>query len=190
MVSTMSPVDPRPAPPAPPAGAAGTGRLFVACWPSGAERGALQAWQAALDGPAALRRTPPEDLHLTLVFIGDLPAERLPAVRAAVAAVPPRRTRVTLDRLQVWHGGTVVLAATRLPPALHDWQQALVQAMQACGLAPERRRFRPHVTLARRGQGAGLRPGLAPAPVVLHGRGPVLAVRQGPHYTRLWPPPR
>src|ERR1700752_991516 len=59
-------------------------RCFVACWPDEATRTMLDdaAQQAPSRYPSA-RRIPRENLHLTLAFIGELPAPK--AVEAAQA---------------------------------------------------------------------------------------------------------
>jgi len=106
------------------------------------------------DLPAA-RWTPPDQLHVTLRFIGDMPQgdrhlrSDLHGVRssgfdmaaAGVGTFPGRgRARV------VWAG-------VDAPPALHQLQRRIERVVRDTGVPPERRRFRPHITLARIGPG-------------------------------------
>jgi RNA 2',3'-cyclic 3'-phosphodiesterase len=124
-------------------------------------RAELAAWAGArLASGERLRLVPEESLHVTLVFLGSVDAERLgavgEAVRAgarghaaallepgAVAALPRRRPRVLALDLADPSG-----AATGL-------QEDVAGALAAAGLVePERRRWRAHVTLARVPRGA------------------------------------
>lgn len=164
----------------PAAAGACTGRLFAALWPDPALRRALQAWQAAWTWPARARPTAPRDLHLTLVFIGPAPVERLPQIEAALATPTPA-FELELDQPALWHRRLAVLACRQVPALLAAWQQALAEALRGLGLAIETRPYVPHVTLAR--GAAGATPPAAPPPA-LHWapRGHVLAVRDGAHY--------
>lgn len=161
--------------------AATTGRLFAALWPDPALRRALQAWQAAWTWPPRARPTPARDLHLTLVFIGPAPLERLPDIQAALATATPA-FELALDAPALWHRRLAVLTCSQVPAVLAAWQRALAEALRALGLAIETRPYHPHVTLAR--SAAGALPPAAPPPPVLHWRprGHVLAVRDGAHY--------
>jgi 2'-5' RNA ligase len=136
-----------------------TERLFVALdLPAGA-RAALAAFRDAAD-PAVWRPVADEALHVTLVFLGHRPegasAHVADVVRtcAGPAAglalgpallLPPRRARALCAEVV---DGSGALAA------LHE---RVVAALSEAGLhEPERRRFRPHATVAR------LRPGAPP----------------------------
>lgn len=156
-----------------------TGRLFVALWPDAAAREGLVAWQRAVAWPERARPTPPRDLHLTLVFVGSLAGDRLGEVVEA-CAVEPGDAALQLDRFEVWRGGIAVLVPSAVPAALLDWQARIAAALRERGLPFDERPWRPHVTLARRGQGATL--AAAPAPVHWHAKDHALAVRDGPHY--------
>lgn len=61
---------------------------------------------------------------------------------------------LVLDRAEIWPHGLVVLRATSPTAALQRLHGRLGEALQALGLNLERRRFRPHVTLARRATGS------------------------------------
>jgi 2'-5' RNA ligase len=137
---------------APPAAAASI-RLFLGLWPTAAQRAAVQAHADAWSWPEPARRTRAERVHLTLHFIGQVAPDRLPELQQALA-VPWQGCDLALDRAEVWPGGIAVLEATQLPPALMDLHARLGQALGQLGLPAESRRFRPHVTLARKAGGA------------------------------------
>ena len=62
--------------PQPPGGE--TARLFLALWPDDALRRGLLAWRDAWQWPARAALVAPDDLHLTLHFLGGVPLVRLP----------------------------------------------------------------------------------------------------------------
>ncbi|MGV3573321.1 MAG: 2'-5' RNA ligase family protein [Ramlibacter sp.] len=128
-------------------------RLFLALWPGDAVAASLDRHAAGWQWPEAARRTATGYLHLTLHFIGDVPVADLPRLQAAL----PRGWEggeLLLDCAAVWRGGIVVLEAAQVPPALADLHDRLGRVLRGQGLPVEQRKLRPHVTLARRAQGA------------------------------------
>lgn len=92
---------------------------------------------------------PDHNLHLTLLFLGDQPAD---AVNAVLSREPPAATafRMRLDRFGWFAGARVAwLGGPR-----HGAGEALVAALGRCagaaGLRFDRRPWVPHVTLFRR----------------------------------------
>ena len=124
-------------------------RLFLALWPSQPAHQALLAHAGAWSWPPSARRTPAERLHVTLHFLGDVAGERLPALRQGLA-VPWPGCAMALERAQLWPGGIAVLEAVTVPPPLAALHAALGERLQGLGLAVDERRYRPHVTLARK----------------------------------------
>jgi len=125
-------------------------RLFVALWPDG-DLGAriAQAARAAIgDG----RAVPAERLHLTLAFIGRLPADRLDACSQALGTVRGGSFDLCLDRFGFWRRNGILWLGMREPGA-HCAQQlaALVTgALQQASLPYDRRPFGAHLTVARK----------------------------------------
>jgi 2'-5' RNA ligase len=128
-------------------------RLFLGLWPPAGTLAALQAHAGAWHWSAAARRSPPERWHITLHFLGEVAAERLPALREGLQA-RWEGCELALDRAQVWPGGIAVLEALEVPPALQALQRTLGVQLQALGLPVEARRYRPHLTLARKAFGS------------------------------------
>ena len=124
-------------------------RLFFALWPEAALRDALVAERGALPG-APGRLSHPLDLHLTLVFIGAVDDAVLPCIETAAADVVLAPFTLTLDALCDWRKQQLWLARPdATPDALLNLVSQLQQHLLACGLQPEPRPYRPHVTLAR-----------------------------------------
>lgn len=131
-------------------------RLFAALDPDPAVRDALVRMQARLrrlGEPVSWTR--PEQLHLTLVFLGDAPPSFLEAAfRAldeAAAGTPPFDLRVRgLGAFGRPGRPSVLWAGIENPPsALAGLQARLAAGLLPPGARPERRPFRPHLTLGR-----------------------------------------
>lgn len=136
-------------------------RLFLALWPAPPLQSRIAAHMARWQWPAAARRTPPERLHLTLHFLGDVPAARVPALRQ-LPQPPWEGCTLAFDAAMLWPGGIAVLEARAVPPALARLHEALGTGLRAAGFTLEERRYRPHLTLARRAQGAAPPPSFEP----------------------------
>lgn len=130
-----------------------TTRLFLALWPDPAIRDQLRTWRDAWTWPRGATPVPTGKLHMTLHFLGNQPSSRLPELLDGFA-VPFSPFSLQLGRAALWHNGIAVLEPLGEPPALTDLHARLTQALVALGLTPEARKYRPHVTMARRVAGA------------------------------------
>lgn len=128
-------------------------RLFLALWPDHAVRRQLASAQQAWHWPVRAARVPPDRLHLTLHFLGEV-QER--DAHALAAALPPCTAPFTLrlDRAALWPQGIAVLESSDTPAGLAALHADLGALLHTQGLRVEARAFRPHVTLARHAQGA------------------------------------
>jgi 2'-5' RNA ligase len=130
-------------------------RLFFALWPGDDTRAELlRARDAMADSAGAgARPTHPDDLHMTLVFVGAVAPERLPCIESAGDDVVLAPFDLALRRVETWSRQRLLVAVPDAPPpALFNLVAQLQQGLLACGIAPERRRYRPHATLARRAE--------------------------------------
>ena len=128
-----------------------TKRLFFALACPEKERQAISRWRNTL-GLGSGRRVPASNLHLTLLFLGDVGLSQIPAVLAAAGKVrtPGERLHVPLDRLDAWRRSAVLfLAPEQAPPELLRLAYDLEQAVQPLGLTPSHDDYRPHLTLVR-----------------------------------------
>src|SRR5579859_2080998 len=138
-------------------------RLFVAADPPLSIREALVEWarettaEWAAGSPRRSRRAPrvlkADALHLTLCFLGSRPLGEIPELASALGGcaeqvgelalgaplwLPPRRPRALAVEIHDRDGrlGAVQATITRALSRASGWE-------------PERRRFRPHITLVR-----------------------------------------
>ncbi|MFT3914101.1 MAG: RNA 2',3'-cyclic phosphodiesterase [Anaeromyxobacteraceae bacterium] len=137
-----------------------TRRLFVALRPPAPVLEAAAARVAALRGaagPAAadVRWVAPGNVHLTLRFLGGVPAGRVPDVEAAVRGAAAAAARFTLAL-----GGPGAFPSARRPRVLWLGVGGEVAALSALaadlgrhlaplGFPPEERAFSPHLTVGR-----------------------------------------
>ncbi len=121
-------------------------RAFLAVEPSEAARDALEAVQQALPEGRAVPR---EQLHLTLAFLGDQPEAALAELDAALTGFRLPGFDIRLTGLGCFGRPDVLWAGLADPAPVVALQARLKAAIHGAGIVLERRRFRPHVTLAR-----------------------------------------
>jgi RNA 2',3'-cyclic 3'-phosphodiesterase len=126
-----------------------TTRLFLALWPDPAIRAALRAWRELWSWPRGASPVATDKLHLTLHFLGNQPSERVTELAEGLA-VPFSPFRLDLGQAKLWPHGIAVLEPHMEPDELLQLHGRLGQALAGLGLVPEARKFRPHVTMARR----------------------------------------
>ncbi|SFC78542.1 RNA 2',3'-cyclic phosphodiesterase [Tropicimonas isoalkanivorans] len=102
------------------------------------------------DGLPCGRATPPENLHLTLAFLGEIETDQAVAVHEALASLHAAQFEVQVAGLDLFGGKApkiLVAGVHRSEPllALH----ASVRRKLTPALTLPRERYRPHVTLAR-----------------------------------------
>ena len=103
-------------------------------------------------GIPGARWVPEENYHLTLRFIGEVPGWQAQEVDEALAAIRAPGFDLTLRGVGTFgkngRMASLWVGVERTEPLM--FLQAKVEtALQRIGLEPERRRFAPHVTLAR-----------------------------------------
>lgn len=118
---------------------------------------ALDLPEAALEpltrlqaGLSVGRVVPEDNLHLTLVFLGDISEMQAAELATEMAVMAPPPLELTLKGLDLFGGKRptvlVIKAEAEGLAALHD---KLAQMARSAGIALPRERFRPHVTIAR-----------------------------------------
>ncbi len=92
-----------------------------------------------------------ENYHLTLRFIGDVDKPTADAVDEVMAQIRRKPFTVTLEGLDYFGGDKprAIVAKAQASSALIDLQAEQERLIRRIGIAPEPRRFTPHVTLAR-----------------------------------------
>jgi 2'-5' RNA ligase len=129
-------------------------RLFAALWPPEPLRPVLGEAMRDLAGSRWQR---PDQLHLTVRYIGELDPRQADDLLAAFERLRLPAVSVGIDGL-TWLGegrarGSLVARATPREPLarLHDKVDRMCQRL---GLPPDPRAYFPHITLARFNRGA------------------------------------
>jgi 2'-5' RNA ligase len=124
-------------------------RLFVAIALPEDLRARLSELQ---QGVPAARWVDPDNLHLTLRFIGEADGGQAQDLDAALIQVRAAHFEVTLAGVDCFGRGRksrALWVGVTPAPELDRLQRRVEQAVQAAGFEPEGRKFKPHVTLAR-----------------------------------------
>lgn len=124
-------------------------RLFVAIEPPQEIKTSLQLLQRGVDG---VRWVEAEQLHLTLLFLGNVPAERLAPLCRALAAVSVAAFSLSLAGLGSFparQAPRVLWIGLERQPLLADLATAIREAVASCELPVEDKPFSPHLTLGR-----------------------------------------
>ncbi len=125
-------------------------RLFFALWPTDPVRDAMAAHREAMSRDMQGRATRPDTLHLTLVFVGNVPDLRVPTLLACGDRVRAQRFQLTINRSAAFARAKVGwLGCTDPPPALFELQTALQEQVEGADFALNGEGFQPHVTMAR-----------------------------------------
>lgn len=125
-------------------------RLFVALdlpWSAREQLAALSG-----SGIPGARWVPPENYHVTLRFIGEVPSHVAQDVDDALLNIRARGFSLVLTGMGTFAKGgltNALWAGVEKSPQLEHLRTKIDNALRRCGLEPERRRFQPHVTLAR-----------------------------------------
>jgi 2'-5' RNA ligase len=168
-------------------------RLFFALWPDQDMRTRLFRLGGELLGDRRGRRIPPENLHLTLAFLGDVNAEHQGCLEREAAALQTPSFTLMLEQAGFWPRKQLLWAGGVPPAELLELVRALNQGLANCGLETETRPFRAHLTLARNARSPHLRPDRAITPLAWHVREFALVAAQtlptGARYEvlRSWP---
>jgi 2'-5' RNA ligase len=93
----------------------------------------------------------PENLHLTLVFLGEVTPNRAAAVKQAMEQTSVQDLLLTFDHVGCFQrdGGNVWWIGLAENRALLEMRKELCGYLSAAGFKLESSRFAPHITLAR-----------------------------------------
>jgi 2'-5' RNA ligase len=128
----------------------GARRLFFALWPDAGLRARAAAVLQRLTAADTGRPQRPDQLHVTLAFLGAVAADRVPLALAAGAGLQVGSLELEFDRVEYWPGPRLLcLTASAPPPRLLDLVADLQRALRARGFELEPRAFRAHLTALR-----------------------------------------
>jgi 2'-5' RNA ligase len=135
-------------------------RLFIGIFVPPELHGPLLADRQAI--PEAWRWTRPEQLHLTLRFLGDVPTDAVPDLAATLQPLGHHAPLpLTIEGWQGFPGrrsANVLIREVSTTPALLDLWQETAAAVEPWMAKPEKKSFRAHITLGRSRRGLPVPP--------------------------------
>lgn len=130
-------------------------RVFFAIWPDDGVRKQLAGLAEQLREAALCsgRKTKAENIHLTLVFVGEVDASKLGALCRVADEIKDSSACAfdfALEKIRHWKRNRIVYASTvEIPQGLINLVSTLTDALSAAGFSLEQRAYKPHVTLMR-----------------------------------------
>lgn len=130
-------------------------RVFFAIWPDPGTQKRLGSVveQLRLDALCGGRTTKLQNIHLTLVFLGDIDAGKVPALSQVADGIRDSGTSAfdfTIEEIGYWkHNHIVYLAPREVPAELTHLVSSLEDGVSNAGFSVERRPYAPHITLMR-----------------------------------------
>jgi len=126
-------------------------RLFYAVIPDPVSREHIALATEAICLEPGARRVPSENYHMTLAFVGDVAASRLPELQGVGDAQKARAFSVIFGQCEYWPKSGVIVATARIvPDELQRLWRQLRGELAGHGWVLAAERLRPHVTLARK----------------------------------------
>jgi 2'-5' RNA ligase len=139
-------------------------------WPDATARGGFYRFAQSVHQDCGGRIVRRDNLHLTLVFLGDVAREKIPQLEAIAGQQSGAGFDLEFGATGYWRRNRIVWAAPLATPGpLRDLVAALEQALQQAGFAFDRRSYKnehkneyaPHLTLIRDARAPATLPPLA-----------------------------
>lgn len=137
------------------ASAAGTNRaaqrLFFALWPNAKLQAALHVAGQSLQKAFGGRAVQTENIHMTLAFLGSVPAEQIEQLHSIGGGIVANRFELKLTELGCWKRSAVAwIAPESVPGALESLVTGLRNRLLTAGFRVDDKPFAPHITLLRK----------------------------------------
>jgi len=127
-----------------------TKRVFFALWPDARQRERLRDVIGSVAKTVEGRMVDRRNWHVTLVFVGAFPENRIPYLLEKAQEIQVEPFRLNFDRLEYWARPRVAsLSAATVPHELQELVDSLNAVIADLGLKLEDRNYRPHITVVR-----------------------------------------
>ena len=125
-------------------------RLFFALWPSDEFRAQIEATTFPAVRAGGGRPIPPRNFHVTLLFLGEIPAEKFPAIQQAGAGLAGGPAfQLEFDGIESWGRKVLCLTSSTPPVAALDLAERLRASLRGQLKQLDERPYSPHITVAR-----------------------------------------
>lgn len=128
-------------------------RLFFALWPDDITRQQCVKITRAINN-GNTRPVNPANLHVTLLFLGNIASDKETVFRQEAATIPVLKIALRFDQLNFWKKpGVLCLTATDSSPELMALVDNLATVARKLDIPIDERPFKPHVTLVKKAKG-------------------------------------
>lgn len=128
-------------------------RLFFALQPSHEIQTKLSVVAKELSRKSGGRSVKPENIHLTLLFLGEIHINKIDTICAVVKNIQISTFSMTIQKFQFWKQNHIISAqAEYYPQELFSLVSALRIALNSTGLIYDKRTYKPHITLVRKAE--------------------------------------
>ena len=132
-------------------------RLFLACWPDQSLQATLYSLARRLQRKHGGRRTPRQNIHLTLLFLGQVHKQKEQEFRDRLRSLDANEFELELDRVGSFGRCKIKWVGPSIQPnALRTMYSDLRLISNEFGFHTDEKAFRPHITLLRNSHGAAV----------------------------------
>ena len=125
-------------------------RVFFALWPDHAIQKQFTHLAKTLVPTCGGRQVKTQNIHLTLVFLGNVAINRLPELQSAACNVAAQAFNLSIQKTHYWKRNHIIHAYTESFPAeLFSLVDALRNVLSMAGFTVDQRAYKPHITLIR-----------------------------------------
>ena len=125
-------------------------RLFLACWPDQTLQELLYDLARSLQKKQGGRTTARENIHLTLIFLGQVHQHQEQQLRQELRTLDVKQFDLELDQAGEFTHCRINWVGPRvIPRQLSDLHDALKHISHGLGIDTEDRPYQPHITLLR-----------------------------------------
>ncbi len=97
------------------------------------------------------RSIKPENIHLTLLFLGETETEKINVLREAATNITGKRFALAIRETRFWKRNQIIYAhADSYPPELFSLVDAIKNTLHNAGFEFDNRAYKPHITLVRK----------------------------------------
>ena len=134
-------------------------RLFFALWPDDKTAAYLSDVAKKLHHQCGGRFIPQQNIHLTLIFLGNIDAPRVAVLKQLASRLSVNTFSLQLNKLGYWRNNGIAWCGTeKIPSSLTSLVNQLQDLLKAEGFAFEQRDYVPHITLLRDARCDGAKP--------------------------------
>ena len=126
-------------------------RLFLACWPEQSLQETLYSLARRFQREYGGRRIACENIHLTLIFLGQVRQEKEIELRSRLRLIEAAHFELVINKAGAFPRAKVCWVAPSVQPdALKELYRILLKTVHDMGFDTDDRPFRPHITLLRK----------------------------------------